>query len=258
MLSDAPPPFFNAQANIVNGLVDTLLSSITRLDTCILYFIIPSDFANRHSSDFGNIADIFSATAPYIERQFVPVELINTKRWKDNKWTSFVLSTYERQRRLVERTAHRKEFVETTVEHTWIDAPAYTIATAQGAASPQFKYSLNWESRTMMDATDRHLILHVGYRFGTNGKWLYVAGIDQRGDGHQLKAWELDELGDPAGDESREDKTAKFVLALAREMTGMASAEWVVVICKLGPLTFVEIEGGFHLCSAMINMGLGC
>jgi mediator of RNA polymerase II transcription subunit 13 len=97
-----------------------------------------------------------------------------------------------------------------------------------------------------LDVMDRHMFLHVGYRFSTCGKWLLAACVDQRGENYDLGTWLIhDEI---------ETSAVVQVWSFALQFAKKANVEWRIVIAKLGPMTASELEGRCY----RVTLGLIC
>lgn len=201
----------------------------------LIYFLVPYDLASTQASDYLHIVKALR-DAPQLIHQFVPIELVHSKLWTEENIGAFVTSTYDQCPLFVGRTIHRNEFESSGRSHVQLDAPAFKIAQPQ---IPQFRYSLDWEAKRM-DSTDRHVLLHVGYSYSTCKRWVFGVCIDQRGERHRLECWEIDEL---EGDGCREDRLTHSIWKFAMDFIRHVNTEWVVIICKLGRLNFVELEG---------------
>jgi mediator of RNA polymerase II transcription subunit 13 len=197
--------------------------------------VIPSDLAIAHSSDYSYIVEALKDFR-HLVHQFVPIDMVHQISGADDEMDAFVTSTYDRCKSHLERNLHRNQFEPLGRDGWWIDSPALTVAPS---TLPQFRYSLNWETRGTA-AADRHALLHAGYGFSSSRKWLFAACIDQRGERRRLSCWDLDELGCSS---EQDDKVVLTLWNFIETFTQCLSVEWVTTICKLGRLGFAEIKG---------------
>lgn len=216
--------------------LDVIVSSCDdKSSTLVLYLIIPSDFVVAHPVDYVCIVEALKKSQRFVH-QFVPIDTVHRTSWEVDGIDAFVTSTYDRCKSRLERNVHRREFEPQGEDGSWFDSPALTIAQS---IAPQFRYSLNWETRGI-DAADRHVLLHAAYGFSSSGKWLFAASIDQSGESRRVDCWDVDELD--CGSE-RDDGVVLTLWNFIEETTQFLSAEWVTVICKLGRLSFAEVKG---------------
>jgi mediator of RNA polymerase II transcription subunit 13 len=226
----------SCQDTLIRTPLDVIDSSCEdKTYTPVLYLIIPSDFVTVHPMEYAYIVEALKDSKRLVH-QFIPIDVVHRTSWAEDEIGAFVTSTYDRCKSRLERNVHRKEFEPLGRDGSWIRPPAFTIAQPM---TPQFRYSLNGETRGI-DTADCHVLLHAGYGFSSSGKWLFAACIDQRGESHCLRCWDIDELD--CGSE-RDDKVVLILWNFIEESTQSLSAEWVAVICKLGRLRFAEIKG---------------
>ena len=201
----------------------------------LFYLIVPGDIATANPGDFAHVIKALRHM-PGIVHQFVPFALLNAKLWTDAQIASFVISTYDRCAIQVGRTIQRREFEDSGQEFTEIDAPAFVVAQPR---TPQFRYTLDWGAQEN-DLTERHILLHMGYKFSRCRKWVFATCIDQRGETQRIKTWDIDILD---GDGSREDRAIQSLWVFLVDFTRHLNAEWTVIICKAGRLTGAEVKG---------------
>lgn len=194
--------------------------------------------------EYANIVEALKDSQRFVH-QFVPIDVVHRTSWAEDEIGAFVTSTYDRCKSRLERNVHRREFESLGCDSSWIRCPALTIAQP---TTPQFRYSLNWETRGI-DTADHQVMLHAGYGFSSSGKWLFSACIDQRGESHCLGCWDVDQLD--CGSE-RDDKVVFTLWNFIKESTRSLSVQWVAAICKLGRLSFAEIKGWFLTLSNLV------
>lgn len=159
-------------------------------------------------------------------------------------------STYDQQRRFVQRLRRRVEF-DTPFEQNFtpLYSPSFALARSASSTSiPPFRFSLDWDTTKGTDTIDRHTFLHVGYAVSECGKWLAVACIDQRGEEEAVELVDLeDDESAKAGAHlpSKEHLIAALILRIAGAhfLGRAADVEWALMICSLGAVTPRMLRG---------------
>ena len=164
--------------------------------------------------------------------QFLPAHLIYAAQRPLSEHTAFVCSVYDRILRPVDRLMSRRFSDHGERVRGFFQEPAFTLA------RPTYSkvHLVRQTPVHTLDVVDRHMLLHVGYRVSTCGKWAFAACIDQRGEAHDLGVW-LMQSETPETHLVRQLWT--FMLGFAKK----ASVEWRIVFAKLGTMDATELDG---------------
>lgn len=110
-------------------------------------------------------------------------------------------------------------------------APAFKIFPAR---KPLITFSTAWPPPTL-DILDRHRLFHVAYSTTLDGKWLFLAGIDEKGEHSSIRARVIEGI------------EMKLILRriwnFAREALEAVSVEWRLTIVKQGDMPLHELQG---------------
>lgn len=110
-------------------------------------------------------------------------------------------------------------------------APAFKIFPSR---KPLITFSATWPPPTL-DILDRHRLLHIAYSTTKDGKWLFLASIDEKGEYSSVRARFVEEL---------ETKTLlRRVWNFAREAMEAVNVEWRVNILRQGIMPLAELQG---------------
>ncbi|KAG1767693.1 mediator complex subunit 13 C-terminal-domain-containing protein [Suillus placidus] len=173
--------------------------------------------------------------------QFVPEHLISSSEspsGEDSEIDALCYATYRRMLKPVERSMSRG-FSDKSETVAYFQEQPFVLARPSGTVH----FAQTTPARSL-DVVDRHMLLHVGYRFSACGKWLFAACVDQRGETYDLGTWLIqDEI---------ETSAVVQVWNFALQFAKRANVEWRIVIAKLGSMTVSELEGwNVHLAAAV-------
>ncbi|KAL4241286.1 Mediator of RNA polymerase II transcription subunit 13 [Abortiporus biennis] len=252
----------------VNGVVPvhfdsfrkTLSSFVSSLSpqtqaNIVFYIVTPPSIINLTSPTLRHVLSAIkrikkSSPIPHILFHFVPKAFLSSA--DDDAFTrssgldTFVHSVYDRILRPVYRGSARSDFYR---QHSaegsceYLQDPAFTLARPL-----QTKIKLVREARTKsLDVADRYSLLHVGYRFTRDSKWLLASCVDQWGEAHDMKAWLIPD-----------DEVDKFVVGrvwtFALSMAMKANVEWRLIITKHGSLNCNEFDAwASHLETSVVS-----
>ncbi|KAG8906143.1 hypothetical protein FRB99_007533 [Tulasnella sp. 403] len=245
--SQIPPglvPFkWDSIKKTLAGLIPTLPAEASHI---VFYVVSTPTTALTTSKDFrqlsGVIANLQSAIAGLdgrISFQFVPRSLVYSSLvypvGRHLGLERFVLSVYDRLLRKVYRTIPRPIFRRQSLRMSrFIESPSFTLA----RETPKFSFILvDWPPASA-DAADRHTLLHIAYQLSSAKDWLFISGIDERGEAHQMKVWFM---GVSESEDEVYDKVVRRVMEFAMEFAAKANVEWNVVVARLGAMVESEL-----------------
>ncbi|QRV72298.1 mediator complex subunit 13 carboxy-terminal protein [Ceratobasidium sp. AG-Ba] len=159
------------------------------------------------------------------------------------------VSLYERIPRVVGRRVRRQILPLSCQPYTTVHVPAFTIGRW---LTPRFRFSMDWPDK-QRETMDRHMFLHVAYRFSKSRRWLCAACLDERGEAYETKVWrvvgvpdeeeeEADLEEQPSGRGMRMNKYVNLVWHFAMRFAKRAGIEWRVAICRMGTMGIEELE----------------
>ncbi|GAA98147.1 uncharacterized protein L969DRAFT_46139 [Mixia osmundae IAM 14324] len=154
--------------------------------------------------------------------------------------TALAFRLYDRLRLEVEHRSAKPETAEALgltakARHGSFQGHAFTLSLERVASRPRIDFS--WPSRSL-DILDRHRMLHVAYAISADRRWLCLACVDDRGEGHTVRVKLL-----PANVQPGQTyiQACLLVWELAQGTATSASVEWRVVIVKMGLLEALEL-----------------
>lgn len=110
-------------------------------------------------------------------------------------------------------------------------APAFQLVPP---TSPQVALQLQWPPPAL-DVLDAHRLFHVSYHLSDDGKWLYMAAVDDRAEYNCLRVRFIEGL------EVR--LILRRVWNFLKEASECASVEWRICITRLGAMPVWELQG---------------
>ncbi|TFY55040.1 hypothetical protein EVJ58_g8500 [Rhodofomes roseus] len=251
-----------------DSLKKTLVKFVSGLPTSaknahVFYIVAPSSVV---ALDSPLLRQLFSAvkrcTKTYPDFRILfhfvpeafPAGALSDPRYKHEGLESFVAAVYDRLLQPVERPVSPQLAAHIGPTRAFFQAPAFSLASAlpgrKSSANHRdpvgITFMLESHPRSL-DVVNRHMLFHVGYSVTPCKRWLLAAGVDERGDSHELGAWLLP-------DESVDAFIVKQVWSFARTCTARASVEWRVSLAKLGSMSATELNAWmFHLDSIFVN-----
>jgi len=218
----------------------TFTSKVETSEHLVFYIVTPLSMMTLASSNFRQMLSAAKRTlkgSPTTSTlfQFVPESMVCDPVNDDQGTTStFVISVYDRLLKSVGRGMSRPLFDQEESVRTFVQSPAFILSRPQHPR-PIF---LRQAPARSLDVMDRHLLLHVGYRTSTCGKWVMASCIDQRGSGHDLGLW-LNQPDDGIPEEFVVNKVWEFAMFFTKR----TDVEWRVTFSKAGSIGEREMEG---------------
>lgn len=169
-----------------------------------------------------------------ITLQLIPEHHIASHDLGTTDFERLCFSIYRRVPQPVERTMSRKILDINKETRGFFREPAFTLVRP---LKPVVHFNLG--PAGTLDVLDRHIFLHVGYRFSACGKWLLAACVDQRGESCDLGSW----LTQDEVETSAVTQVWNFALQTARR----TNVEWRLVISKVGLVSPAELDGSFFV-----------
>ncbi|KAI6004286.1 hypothetical protein EDD15DRAFT_2385299 [Pisolithus albus] len=223
------------------------LSSVS--NALVIYIAIPNSTMSLASPLFRQILSTIkrlqkSCTDYPVLFHLLPEAVIATHDWTDNvtELEATCFSVYQRLSRPVTRTMSREILETGEPTRAYFQEPLFTLSRP---ITPTVLFSQHGQARSL-DVLDRHMFLHVGYRFSSCGKWLLASCVDQRGDGYDVGTW----LTQDDVETSAVVQIWNFAAPFARR----ANIEWRLVITKLGVLSASELDAWIHHLSATVPL----
>ncbi|KAH9928968.1 uncharacterized protein B0H18DRAFT_1117777 [Fomitopsis serialis] len=256
----APVQFDSLKKTLVKFVSGLAASTTTAY---VFYIVAPSSVV---ALDSPLLRQLFSAvkrcTKTYpdfrILYHFVPEAFpagaLSDPRYNHDGLEPFVAAVYDRLLQPVERSVSQQLAVHTGSTRAYFQAPAFSLACALPGRKPALAQhdpatiTFTLETRPgSLDLVNRHMLYHIGYLVTPCRRWLLAAGVDERGDSHELGAWLLP-------DESVDAFIVKQVWSFARTCTARANVEWRLTVAKLGPMGGMELNAWIHhLDSAVVS-----
>jgi mediator of RNA polymerase II transcription subunit 13 len=252
--------------DVINVLIASFVASLPATEASLVFFIVTPIPTMTLASPI--LRQVFSAVKKALKTysearilfQLIPEQLILGSM--SNPAANFsdleilCASTYNRILVAVDRSMSRRFFEHGERVRKYFQEPALTLA-----RSNYHKVTFNNTPHASLDVMDRHTFVHVGYQVSPCGKWILVACVDQRGEGHDLGVWLTQTPGedDSEGEVSDEMFLVKKVWDFAVQFARRADVEWRMVLSKLGTMGENEVNGAwllFH--SNMRRRGSDC
>lgn len=218
-------------------------------NSLVIYIAIPGSTMSLASPLFRQILSTIkrlqkSCTDYPVLFHLLPEAVIATHDWTDNvtELEAICFSVYQRLSRPVTRTMSREILEAGEPTRAYFQEPLFTLSRP---ITPTVLFSQRGQARSL-DVLDRHMFLHVGYRFSSCGKWLLASCVDQRGEGYDVGTW----LTQDDVETSAVVQIWNFVAQFARR----ANIEWRLVITKLGVLSASEFDAWIHHLSATVSL----
>lgn len=224
-------------ANIVNDLTPTSAH-------VVFYVVTPQSVTTLASPD---LRQIFSAAKRTLKScsetqilfQFVPESMVFNSVDDDQQIQALVTSVYDRILIPVDRSMSRSFFNHGANVRKLFQDPSFTLGRPR-----QKRLTYVPKARIhSLDVLDRHLMLHVGYRVSSCGRWLLAACVDQRGENHELAVWLQPQ------DEGAELSAVELLWTFALSVAKNANVEWRIVFTKMGAVGEREMGGTLNCCS---------
>ncbi|KAG8912193.1 hypothetical protein FRC01_005248, partial [Tulasnella sp. 417] len=218
----------------------------TDAEHIVIYLVIEAAGALIGSKEFRQLSSVIAnvqSTVPKLDGRilfhFVPKSLVYQPVGHSGSRSlgldGFAISLYNRLLKKVSRIIPRQLFKRQMLRSDrFIQAPAYVLA----RGSPKFSFLLvDWPPPSD-DVGDRHTLLHIAYQLSESKEWLFIAGVDERAEGHNFKVWYV---GACESEDEVYDKVAMRVMAFAWDFAGRARVEWSVVIARSGTMSESEL-----------------
>ncbi|KAI6128559.1 mediator complex subunit 13 C-terminal-domain-containing protein [Pisolithus croceorrhizus] len=174
----------------------------------------------------------------------LPDAVIAAHDWTDNvaELEAICFSVYQRLPRPVTRSMSREILETGEPTRAYFQEPLLTLSRP---ITPTVLFSQHGQARSL-DVLDRHMFLHVGYRFSSCGKWLLASCVDQRGEGYDVGSW--------LTQDDVETSAVVQIWNFAAQFARRANIEWRLVITKLGVLSASELDAWIHHLSATVPL----
>ncbi|TFY64313.1 hypothetical protein EVG20_g5983 [Dentipellis fragilis] len=215
----------------------------------VFYIATPAALISLTST---SLRQVFSAVkraqktyaAAQILFQFLPAHLVYSAQYPPINGCGQLLymsCVYDRILRPVDRVMSRRFFEHGERIRAFFQEPAFTIARPAHTKVHMVKEA---PARTL-DVVDRYMLLHVGYRISTCGRWIFAACIDQRGEAHDLGVW-------LSSSESPEAHLVQQLWTFAVNFAKKASVEWRIAFAKLGSMGPTELDAWINHLSSVV------
>lgn len=214
----------------------------------VLYVISAPSSSLTTSKDFRQLSSVITNFQSSINGldgrtlfHFVPRSLVyQSVGYPDTRHLGLerlTTSVYDRLLRRVDRNTPRQIFKRQMLRtERFTPSPSFTLA----RESPRFSFLLvDWPPASD-NAADRHTFLHVAYQLSSSNEWLFISGIDERGEAHTLKAWYV---GASDSEDEVFDKVTSRVMTFAWDFAARSATEWSVVIARSGTMVESELMG---------------
>ncbi|KAA1465922.1 hypothetical protein DENSPDRAFT_862140 [Dentipellis sp. KUC8613] len=214
----------------------------------VFYIATPAALISLTST---SLRQVFSAVkraqktyaAAQILFQFLPAHLVYSTQYPPvNGCQLLYLScVYDRILRPVDRVMSRRFFEHGERIRAFFQEPAFTIARPAHTKV----HMINEAPARTLDVVDRYMLLHVGYRISSCGRWIFAACIDQRGEAHDLGVW-------LSSSESPETHLVQQLWTFAVNFAKKASVEWRIAFAKLGSMGPTELDAWINHLSSVV------
>ncbi|KAG8913863.1 hypothetical protein FRC00_001427, partial [Tulasnella sp. 408] len=227
-------------------LSSLILTPLVDAQHIVIYLVTDAAGALIGSKEFRQLSSVIANVQSAVPRldgrilfHFVPKSLVYQPVGHPGARAlgldGFVISLYNRLLKKVSRILPRQLFKRQMLRsERFIQAPAFVLA----RGTPKFSFLLvDWPPPSD-DVADRHTLLHIGYQLSDSKEWLFIAGVDERAEGHNSKVWYV---GACESEDEVYDKVARRVMAFAWDFAGRARVEWSVVIARSGTMSESEL-----------------
>ncbi|KAG8993433.1 hypothetical protein FRB90_000697 [Tulasnella sp. 427] len=227
-------------------LASFILTSPADAEHIVIYVVTDAANALIGSKEFRQLSAVIAnvqSAVPHLDGRilfhFVPKALVYHPGSQSSSralgLNRFVVSLYNRLPKKVSRIVPRHLFKRPMLRSDrFLPAPAFVLA----RNSPKFSFLLvDWPPPSD-DVADRHTFLHIGYQLSDSKEWLFLAGVDEHGEGHNFKVWYV---GPCESEDEVYDKVARRVMAFAWDFAGKARVEWSAVIGRSGTMCEPEL-----------------
>lgn len=162
-------------------------------------------------------------------------------------FSRLAFTVYDRLPVLLQRHV-TKRLLQLTVEGS---NPTSALQATRVCPAPAFRlvphtkssinFTLQWPASSL-DILDRHRLFHIAYSISADGRWLFLAAIDERAEYHTLRVRFVEGL---------EPKLVlKRVWNYAKEVTEPVNVEWRISIAKAGVMPVAEVQSKSSGCGA--------
>ncbi|KAI5119634.1 hypothetical protein M0805_007897 [Coniferiporia weirii] len=220
------------------SLVSVLNSIESIASSLIFYVVTPSSVFSLNSPILRQILSSMKRLLVGYEDKSVYFHFVPDFLLSSEDDTAFargleilVDDVYNRVQRSIDRSMSRPLFAAGEKQKKLFEAPSFTLARTVPVAT---LFSFH-HPRPDPGSLDRHTLLHVGYRLTKCRRWLTAACMDQRGEGHDLGIWFVQE-------ENEYKQAVSLVWKFAIGFARLANVEWRIVIAKLGTVEPTELE----------------
>ncbi|KAI6128343.1 mediator complex subunit 13 C-terminal-domain-containing protein [Pisolithus croceorrhizus] len=218
-------------------------------NSLVIYLAIPGSAMSLASPLFRQILSTIkriqkSCTDYPVLFHLLPDAVIAAHDWTDNvaELEAICFSVYQRLPRPVTRSMSREILETGEPTRAYFQEPLLTLSRP---ITPTVLFSQHGQARSL-DVLDRHMFLHVGYRFSSCGKWLLASCVDQRGEGYDVGSW--------LTQDDVETSAVVQIWNFAAQFARRANIEWRLVITKLGVLSASELDAWIHHLSATVPL----
>ena len=184
------------------------------------------------------------------ELHLLPRRSGRSPSWHRSQFTRLAFALYDRlsvtvqrqqSKRLEQlsqpsRAAERQEQIANFNRDTrTCTAPAFKIFPSR---KPLITFSTAWPPPTL-DILDRHRLFHVAYSATGDGKWLFLASIDEKGEHSSIRARYIEGL--------EAKLLIRRVWNFAKEAIEAVNVEWRLNIVRQGDMPIAELRGVLSL-----------